>query len=128
MTMNNSNEVPPWLREQLARFEQLQQNLQAILASKQQIDAESSEVDRAIAELKKATETDAVYKSAGNILNKSKKEDLMKDLEERKELSSTRATVLGKQEQRVRESIKELSTKLEGALKGSGTPTSAPSN
>ena len=53
MTMNNSNEVPPWLREQLARFEQLQQNLQAILASKQQIDAESSEVDRAIAELKK---------------------------------------------------------------------------
>ncbi|MGA2874518.1 MAG: prefoldin subunit beta [Nitrososphaerales archaeon] len=128
MTMNNSNEVPPWLREQLARFEQLQQNLQAILASKQQIDAESSEVDRAIAELKKATETDAVYKSAGNILIKSKKEDLMKDLEERKELSSTRATVLGKQEQRVRESIKELSTKLEGALKGSGTPTSAPSN
>src|SRR5208283_4202558 len=102
MTMNNSNEVPPWLREQLARFEQLQQNLQAILASKQQIDAESSEVDRAIVELKKATETDAVYKSAGNILIKSKKEDLMKDLEERKELSSTRATVLGKQEQRVR--------------------------
>ena len=126
--MNNSNEVPPWLREQLARFEQLQQNLQAILASKQQIDAESSEIDRATAELKKATETDAVYKSAGNILIKSKKEDLMKDLEERKELSSTRATVLGKQEQRVRESIKELSTKLEGALKGSGTPTSAPSN
>ncbi len=126
--MSNSNEVPPWLREQLARFEQLQQNLQAILASKQQIDGESSEVDRAISELKKATETEAVYKSAGNILIKSKKEDLMKDLEERKELASTRTTVLGKQEQRVRESIKELSTKIEGALKGSGASASTSSN
>jgi prefoldin beta subunit len=125
MTMSNSNEVPPWLREQLARFEQLQQNLQAILASKQQIDVESSEVDRAIAELKKAAETDTVYKSAGNILVKSKKEDLMKDLEERKELANTRDTVLAKQEQRVRESIKELSTKLEGALKGSDASSSA---
>lgn len=126
--MSNSNEVPPWLREQLARFEQLQQNLQSILAQKQQLDSESSEVDRAISELKKVSENDAVYKSAGNILIKSKKEDVMKDLEERKELAGTRSTVLGKQEQRVRESIKELSTKLEGALKGSGGSAPTPSN
>lgn len=115
--MSTQNETPPWLREQLARYDQLQQNLQSILLQKQQVDAESSEVDRAIAELKKASETDAVYKSAGNILIRAKKEDLMKDLEERKELSGTRSTVLTKQEQRVRESIKELSTKLESALK-----------
>jgi prefoldin beta subunit len=125
--MSNSNDVPPWLREQLARYEQLQQNLQSILVQKQQVDVESSEVDRAIAELKKAAETDAVYKSAGNILVKAKKEDLMKDLEERKELGGTRATVLAKQEQRVRESIKELSTKIEGALKGAGGSTTAAS-
>ncbi|MHB1868291.1 MAG: prefoldin subunit beta [Nitrososphaerales archaeon] len=123
--MSNTNDVPPWLREQLARFEQLQQNLQAILVQKQQIDVESSEVDRALIELKKAAETDAVYKSAGNILVKAKKEDLLKDLEERKELASTRATVLGKQEQRVRENIKELSTKIEGALKGAGATSSS---
>ncbi|HVB12321.1 MAG TPA: prefoldin subunit beta [Nitrososphaerales archaeon] len=126
--MSNSNDVPPWLREQLARFEQLQQNLQAILLQKQQIDGESSEVDRALIELKKAAETDAVYKSAGNILVKAKKEDLLKDLEERKELASTRATVLGKQEQRVRENIKELSTKIEGALKGAGATSTTPSS
>ena len=126
--MSNTNDVPPWLREQLARFEQLQQNLQAILVQKQQIDVESSEVDRALIELKKAAETDAVYKSAGNILVKAKKEDLLKDLEERKELASTRATVLGKQEQRVRENIKELSTKIEGALKGAGATGATPSS
>lgn len=116
--MSNSNEVPPWLREQLARFEQLQQNLQTILVQKQQIEVESAEVDRAMAELKKTNDSDAVYKSAGNILVKANRSDVIKDLEERKELSGTRSTVLVKQEQRIRENIKDLSTKIEGAIKG----------
>jgi len=116
--MSASQEVPPWLREQLVRFEQLQQNLQAIVLQKQQVDLESSEVERALTELKKAADTDAVYKSAGNILVRAKKEDLLKDLEERKELSNTRSTVLAKQEARVRENIKDLQTKIEDALKG----------
>lgn len=128
MAISGSNDVPPWLREQLARFEQLQQNLQAILVQKQQIDVESSETDRAIVELNKTPDSDAVYKTAGSILVKAKKEDLLKDLQERKELASTRATVLGKQEQRVRESIKELSSKIEGALKGSGGASSSASS
>ena len=121
--MTNANEVPPWLREQLVRFDQLQQNLQAILVQKQQIELESSEVDRALTELKKASDTDPVYKSAGNILVRAKKEDLLKDLEERKELSSTRSTVLSKQEQRVRENIKDLQAKIEDALKNRGSPS-----
>ncbi len=116
--MSAPNEVPPWLREQLVRFEQLQQNLQAIVLQKQQVDLESSEVDRALTELRKAADTDAVYKSAGNILVRAKKEDLLKDLEERKELANTRSTVLAKQEGRVRENIKDLQTKIEAALKG----------
>jgi len=121
--LSASNEVPPWLREQLVRFEQLQQNLQAIVLQKQQIDVESSELERAITELKKAADTDAVYKSAGNILVRAKKDDLLKDLEERKELANTRSTVLGKQEVRVRENIKDLQAKIEDALKGKATPT-----
>ena len=124
--MSNQNEVPPWLREQLVRFEQLQQNLQTIVMQKQQVDVEANEVDRAIAELKKAADTDAVYKSAGNILVKAKKEDILKDLEERKELANTRSMVLAKQEQRVRENIKDLQTKIEEALKG--RPAGAPSS
>ena len=124
--MSAQNEVPPWLREQLVRFEQLQQNLQTIVLQKQQIDVEANEIDRAVTELKKAGEADAVYKSAGNILVRAKKDDLLKDLEERKELANTRSTVLSKQEQRVRENIKELQTKIEDALKG--RPAGAPSS
>jgi prefoldin beta subunit len=116
--MSATNEVPPWLREQLVRFEQLQQNLQSIVMQKQQVDLEGSEVDRALVELKKAGDNDPVYKSAGNILVRAKKEDLSKELEERKELANTRSMVLAKQETRVRENIKDLQSKIEEALKG----------
>jgi len=121
--MSTASEVPPWLREQLVRFEQLQQNLQAISLQKQQVDLESSEVQRALDELKKAADSDAVYKSAGNILVKARKEDLLKELEERKELANTRSTVLAKQETRVRENIKDLQTKIEDSLKSKAPPT-----
>jgi prefoldin beta subunit len=112
----------------MARYDQLQQNLRSVLIQKQQVDAEASEVDRAITELKKASETDAVYKSAGNILIKAKKEELLKELEERKELAGTRSTVLAKQEQRVRESINELTARIEGGGKGPTGAQTAPSN
>jgi prefoldin beta subunit len=123
--LSNAEEIPPYLREQLARYEQLQQNLQAILVQKQQVELESSEVTKALEELKKASDTDAVYKSAGNLLVRAKKDDLIKELDERKELSNTRSTVLSKQETRVRESVKELEAKIQEAVKSRGT-TSAP--
>jgi len=41
----SQQEIPPWLREQLARLEQLQQNLKSVQMQKQQVEAELSEVD-----------------------------------------------------------------------------------
>jgi hypothetical protein len=35
-----SENVPAWLQEELARYDQLQQTLQALLAQKQQVDLE----------------------------------------------------------------------------------------
>ncbi len=111
-------EVPPALREQLARFEQLQQNLQAVLIQKQQIDLELNETERAIQELTKAADTDAVYKYAGNLLIKVQREAILKELQEKKELAATRSAVLAKQEARFRESLRELQQKIDNALKG----------
>ncbi len=125
-TLSATEEIPPYLREQLARFEQLQQNLQAILVQKQQVEMESNEISKALEELKKASDSDPVYKSAGNILVRAKREDVLKDLEERRELYGTRSAVLIKQEQRVRENVKDLQTKIEDAIKGRSTSQAQP--
>jgi len=110
-------EIPPLLREQLARYDQTQQNLQAVLAQKQQVELELGETEKALEELGKASDSEAVYKFAGNLLVKVKKEDVMKELAEKKELANTRKMVLAKQETRFRDSLKDLQTKIDTAVK-----------
>ena len=114
----SEQELPPWLREQVSRLQQLQQNLQAIMMQKQQLEVETVETDKALEELKKAGAEDAVYKNAGSVLIKAKKEEVIKELEEKKELSNTRVMVLGKQETRVKENLKEVETKINEMVRG----------
>lgn len=113
-------EIPPWLREQLARYEQLQQNLQAVAQQKQQVEAETQEASKALEELKSAPDGEQIYKYAGSLLIKVTRESITKELEEKKEISNTRTLVLSKQESRLKENLKELQTKIDEALKGRG--------
>ena len=43
---------------------------------------------------------------------KTKKDDTLKELDEKKDLSNTRLVVLGKQETRVKENLKEVENKI----------------
>jgi len=108
----SEQEIPPWLREQLARLQQLQQNLQAIMMQKQQLEAESVEVEKATEELKKSGQDETVYKSVCPLMIKTKKDDTLKELDEKKDLANTRLVVLAKQETRVKENLKEVENKI----------------
>jgi len=119
----SEQELPPWLKEQLSRLQQLQQNLQAIMMQKQQVEIEIVETDRALEELKKIGTQDPVYKSAGPILIKSQKEDLIRELGEKKELSNTRVMVLAKQETRVKDNLKEVENKINQMIRGAAGTT-----
>jgi len=88
------------------------------MAQKQQLEIEHLETEKALEEIKKAGDDDDVYKHAGSILIKSNKKDLVADLEERQELAKTRLTVLSKQEERVKTSLKEQESKIAEAMKG----------
>ena len=121
--MSEEAELPPQVQEQLIRLQQLQQTLQSVSAQKQQLDAELNETDKALAELEKSTDETPVYKSVGSILVKSNRQNLLTELKERKELLTTRVTVLGKQEDRTRERLKETQEKLQERLQGPRHPT-----
>lgn len=122
--MSQGQQIPPWLQEQLMKLQQSQQNLQSIMAQKQQLDIEQMESERSLEELKKIADADPVYKHAGTILVKSTKTTLIAELEERKELANTRVTVLAKQEARIKESIKEQETKINDMIHGAQKPPS----
>lgn len=122
--MSSGQQIPPWLQEQIMKLQQSQQNLQSIMAQKQQLEMEQIESDRALEELKKIADTESVYKHAGSLLIKSTKAVLTAELEERKELGNTRVTVLAKQEARIKESIKEQETKISEMMHSGQKPTS----
>lgn len=102
----------------MARYDQVQQNLQAVLIQKQQVEMEFAETEKALEELTKAAASEIIYKFAGNLLVKVEKDAMVKELSERKELGSTRKSVLAKQEGRFRQNLKELQAKIDDAVKG----------
>jgi len=115
-------ELPPQVQEQLMRLQQLQQTLQSVVTQKQQLELELNETDKALSELEKSTDETPVYKSVGSILVRSNRQILLGELKERKELLTTRVTVLGKQEERTRERLKEVQERLQERLQGPRAP------
>ena len=119
----SAGQMPPWLQEQLMKLQQSQQNLQSIMNQKQHLEIEKAETEKALEELRKVADGDSVFKYAGTVLIKSNKQELIDELEEKQEMAKTRATVIEKQETRVKENLKEQEAKITEMMKGgSQTP------
>ncbi len=58
--MSSGQQIPPWLQEQIMKMQQSQQSLQSIHMQKQQLGMELAESDKALEELKKASDDDFV--------------------------------------------------------------------
>lgn len=116
------SKLPPQVQERLLRLQQLQQTLQSVVTQKQQLELELNETEQALTELGKLDESAIIYKSIGSLLVKAEKAKVATELAEHKELTSTRLSVLGKQEERLRTQAKDLQAKLQKDL----SPVSAP--
>ena len=121
--MSSNPQIPPMVQEQLAQFQQTQQNFQSILMQKQQLESQKLETEKALEELKKASDDEAVFKHAGTIMIKSNKKDLLEELEEQMELAKTKASLLAKQEDRLKATLQEQETKIQEMMKGPSTNT-----
>jgi len=124
--MSSNQQIPPMVQEQLAKFQQTQQNFQSIIMQKQQLESEKLEIEKALEELKKASDDELVFKHAGTIMIKSNKKDLIEELEEQVELAKTKASILVKQEERLKTTLKEQETKIQEMIQNSSTNTKPP--
>jgi len=95
---------------QIRELQALEQNLQSVLMQKQAFQLEFSEAENAIEELGKSG--DEVYKIAGNIMVKSSKENIIKDMIQKKNLITLRLKSLGNQEKSLQESSEKLREKV----------------
>jgi prefoldin beta subunit len=91
--------------EKIGRLQLIEQNMQNFLVQKQQLQAQLVEVESALNELKT---TEEAYKIVGNIMVKSKKDELEKGLNEKKEMLDLRISSIEKQEENIKEKAKTL--------------------
>ena len=124
--MSSNQQIPPVVQEQLAKLQQTQQNFQSIIMQKQQLESEKLETEKALEELKKASDDELVFKHAGTIMIKSNKKDLIEELEEQMELAKTKASILVKQEERLKTTLKEQETKIQEMIQNTSTNTKPP--
>ena len=117
-------ELPPQLRHQIAQFQQAQQQAQALTVQKQQLELALHETERALEEMDKLEPSATVYKSVGGILIKAGRDELKKELTERKETLDLRVKTVERQESRVIERLREMRDKLQEALKSRQPPGS----
>jgi len=104
--------LPPKTQQRLLLLQQLYQQLQNLMARKQQLQLELMEVENALKALEKVGDDTPVYKSIGSLLIRSEKAELVQELEDKKTFLNLRIEQVEREEERAREQIEDLRTKL----------------
>ena len=113
-------ELPQNVQHQLAQFQQVQQQAQAISMQKQSVDLQLKETKKAVEELNKVEEDTDVYKTAGTLLIKVKKDEMTKELEEKIETLELREKTVKRQEDRIMKRLQDMQNSIQEAMKGTG--------
>lgn len=102
-------------QEKLQELQMAEQNLQNLLLQKQAFQMELNEVESASEETKKAE--DEIFKILGNIMIKAKKQEVLKELEEKKQIFHLRIKSLENHEKIFSEKLEKLKKELEEKFK-----------
>ncbi len=112
-------EISPQMQNQIAQYQQLQQQLQMLATQRMQLEAKVREIDSSLQELAKVGPDTTVYKSIGTLLVRADDRQAVKsELEEHKETISIRVRAIQKQETSLTERFEQLQQKLSAALGG----------
>jgi len=110
-------EISETLRAEINRYNSVLERLRVVSLNRQQLQAELLEVEGALKELEKVSD-DKVYKVIGRIMVSRPKDEVVKELSERKETLTIRVQSLQKQESLLRKQLEELEKKLRKKLGG----------
>ncbi len=93
----------------IAKLQMMEQNLQSINLQKQTFQSQLLEIENALNELDNVKEA---YKIVGQIMIASKKEDLKKELDQKKEILDLRVKSLDKQEKDLKDRASSLQSEI----------------
>ncbi len=108
--------LPPEARQLLVQYQTLREHYARIDAELKIVEAELSEIESIMDTLKTVGDDVELYKAVGHILVKKSKSDVLKELEERKELLTIKRDKYRKQLEFLNKQISETENKLRETL------------
>jgi len=100
--------------QKIKQLQMIEQSLQALLMQKQQFQLQQVEVQSALKELESVNEA---YKIVGNIMVLTKKDDLLKELQQKKDVVELRIMTMEKQENQFRDKASKIQEEVMKELK-----------
>jgi prefoldin beta subunit len=102
-------------QEKIQELQLLEQNLQNLLMQKQAFQMELNEVENAYSEVAKTK--DEVYKITGQVMLKANKEEVEKELKEKKDILNLRVKSIEKQENSFSEKLEKIREQVTKEIK-----------
>ncbi len=102
------------IEEKINQLQIIEQNLQEFFMQKQNFQNQLMEVNSALGELNKSK--DDCYKLVGNVMFKEKKENLIKELKNKKDILDLRIKNIEKQEKKIKEQATELQKEVVSSM------------
>lgn len=92
-------------KEKINQLQNLEQNINTLIAQKQQFQSQNMEIDNALSQI---DGTEKVFRIIGSIMVASDKETVKKELNEKKEIVDLRLKTIDKQEEKLKSKANEL--------------------
>jgi len=115
MPEQNQIKLDEKTQQQIQEIQILEQNLHNLLLQKQAFQIELNETENALSEISKSK--DDVFKLISNIMIKTDKEKLEKELKQKKELLALRLSSIEKQETQLSEQVEKLRKEIMKKIK-----------
>jgi len=107
--------IDPETQQKIQELQNYEQTLHSIMMQKQAFSLELSETTNALEEITKSK--DDVYKLVGNIMIKTNKDNIEKELKQKKELLALRLKSIEKQETDINKEAEELKEEVMKKIK-----------
>lgn len=113
--------MPPEAEVKYNKYVQLRDTYNAIVQQRLAAESSLSEVEKVLERLNSLSDNAEVYKMTGFVLVKTNKNDLIKELQERKEDLELKIKALKNQENLVKQELDKIVSELQGLLQGAAS-------
>jgi prefoldin beta subunit len=108
--------LPPQAQKLVAQLQQQQMLLERVRQQRELIEAEIKELQRVKETVKELPDDAEIYKNIGHVLVKTKKDEVLKEVEEKIELLEVKLNAQKKQEEMIIKEIEKLKAELQKYL------------